>query len=182
MRIIAGKYKGIRLTSPKDETVRPTTDRIKETVFNILVSRYSVENTDVLDLFCGSGALGLEAASRGAKSVVFADASADSIKLTKENIAKTKSDFEVIRGDFRSTVKKLRGRKFGIVFVDPPYKAGFYDEVIAAISDYELLDDGGVIVAECDGDADLIKYGEIFDADIRKFGNTKVGFYSVKER
>ena len=182
MRVIAGKYKGIRLISPKDNSVRPTTDRIKETVFNILVSRYSVEGEDVLDLFSGSGALGIEAASRGAKSVVFADASADSIRLTKENTAKTKSVFEIIHGDFKFAIKKLQGRKFGIIFVDPPYRAGLYVEVLGLIRQYGLLKEGGVVVVEHDGNIDLSEYSDVFDVNERKCGKTYVGFYALKER
>ncbi len=181
MRVISGKYKGIRLDSPKDNSVRPTTDRIKETIFNILFSRNVVEGKAVLDLFSGSGALGIEAASRGAESVVFADASAESVKLTRENAAKTKSQFEIIHGDYKFATRKLQGRKFGLIFVDPPYRAGLYADALRQIVKYELLDVGGVVVVEHGGSADLGECESAFDSDVRKCGNTYVGFYTLKE-
>ena len=181
MRIISGKYKGIRLNSPKDNSVRPTTDRIKETVFNILASRYSIEGENVLDMFCGSGALGLEAASRGAKNVVFADGCADSVKLARENIAKTKEKFEVIHGDYKYTAKRLRGEKFGLIFIDPPYKAGLYADIFSRIKENGLIDVGGVVVVEHDGNADLSKYEDSFIIDTRQCGKTYISFYSLKE-
>ncbi len=181
MRIISGKYRGTRLDSPKDNSVRPTTDRIKETVFNILFSRNAVVGRSVLDLFSGSGALGLEAASRGAESVVFADASAESVKLTRANVAKTRSQFEIIHGDYKFATRKLQGRKFGLIFVDPPYRAGLYADVFGLICGHELLDSGGVIVAEHGGNMDLGEIGNRFDIDERKCGKTYVSFCSLKE-
>ena len=181
MRVIAGKYRGIRLTPPKDNSVRPTTDRIKETVFNILMSRYSVEGEDVLDLFSGSGALGIEAASRGASDVVFVDASAESVRLTKENIRKIKQSYFVLHGDFKFAAKKFSGKKFGVIFVDPPYKAGLYAEVFSAIREYDLLKKDGVIVAEHGGDVKIGENESFFTVDTRKCGNTYVGFYVPKE-
>ena len=98
MRVVAGRYRGKKLLSPADDSVRPTTDRIKETVFNIL--QWEVEGARVLDLFAGSGALGIECLSRGAEEVVFVDKSPSSVALIKENLKGIQGNFRVVTADF----------------------------------------------------------------------------------
>lgn len=145
MRIISGKYRGRRLVSPADDRVRPTTDRIKETVFNIL--QWKVADARVLDLFCGSGALGIECLSRGAKEVVFADRSADSVALTKTNLKGMEGNYRVVAADFMGVLRSGRS-KYDIVFIDPPYKSGLGVLAVDGVLDLDRLADDGVIVYE----------------------------------
>lgn len=148
MRIIGGSFKGRTLKSLKGISVRPTTDRVKEAVFN-LIQKY-VSGAVVLDLFAGSGALGIEALSRGAAKVVFADRSKDSISVVKENLSKVSGDTEIILKDFRSAVQELQlsGEKFDIIFIDPPYKEGLYGDVLKLLYNSGILADGGIAIIE----------------------------------
>lgn len=148
MRIIAGKFKGRSLITMKDKSIRPTTDRVKESIFNLLQGY--VEDAKVLDLFAGSGALGIEAISRGASSVVFADRSNDSIETVNTNLKKVNGKVTVIRKDFLSTIDYLSARKekFDIIFLDPPYKQGLEVVAIEKIEESGILAEDGIIVVE----------------------------------
>lgn len=145
MRIISGRYRGRKLASPADDSVRPTTDRIKETVFNIL--QWRVADASVLDLFCGSGALGIECISRGAKEVIFADLSPASVALTKQNLKGLEGNFRVVCADFMGVLRSGES-KFDIVFIDPPYKSGLGEVAVDGVLDNDRLNEGGVIVYE----------------------------------
>lgn len=145
MRIISGKYRGRKLISPSDDNVRPTTDRIKETVFNIL--QWEVPGARVLDLFCGSGALGIECLSRGAAEVVFVDKNPASAALTKSNLKGIEGRFRVVTSDFMGVLRSGES-KFDIVFVDPPYKSGLGELAVDGILDCGRLEPSGVIVYE----------------------------------
>ena len=148
MRIVAGKYKGKNLASPKTDDVRPTTTRIKETLFNVIQGY--VADSVVLDLFAGSGALGIEAISRGAKKVVFVDKSKDSIALVRQNLTGIDGQYEVVNADFSSALRSayLKGEKFDLVFLDPPYASDLGDLALQMIFDLELLKKDGIIVFE----------------------------------
>lgn len=177
MRIISGKYKGARLFSPVDDRVRPTTDRIKESVFNIITSRMRLSEATVLDLFAGSGALGLEACSRGAGKVVFVDHDKDSIKLVKDNIAKIRlpdAQYEIYFTEYATALKKLAGRNFDLIFLDPPYASDAAEKALALIEKYNLLSDGGIVVVEHDKDKTFDSGS--FLSDCRRMGNTSVSF------
>ncbi len=153
MRIISGKYKGRRLLSPDGDLVRPTTDRIKETVFNVL--QFKVAGAKCLDLFAGSGALGIECLSRGAKEVVFADKSPDSINLVKANLKGIEGNFRVVGGDFLSVLRGLN-TKFNLIFIDPPYKSNLGTIAVEYIVERDLLEDGGVIYYEHGTEIDYV--------------------------
>ena len=147
MRIIAGDYKGRRLQSPQDYSIRPTTDKVKEALFSILTAK--IWGSRVLDLFAGTGNLGIEALSRGAETCVFADSSRESLRLIRENIAHCKAEegARVEAGDYR----KILGNQtepFDIILLDPPYNKGLLDECFRLIAENELLAEDGVIVAE----------------------------------
>ena len=147
MRIIAGDYKGRRLQSPQDYSIRPTTDKVKEALFSILTEK--IWGSRVLDLFAGTGNLGIEALSRGAETCVFTDSSRESLRLIRENIAhcKDKEGARVEAGDYR----KILGNQtepFDIILLDPPYNKGLLDECFRLIAENELMAEDGVIVAE----------------------------------
>ncbi|HBP52045.1 MAG TPA: 16S rRNA (guanine(966)-N(2))-methyltransferase RsmD [Clostridiales bacterium] len=148
MRVVAGKYRGKNLASPKDDRVRPTTTRIKETLFNVLQG-YS-QDAVVLDLFAGSGALGIECISRGAKEVVFVDNSKDSIELVRKNLQGIDGNFKVVNSDFSGVLRNayVTGKKFDMIFVDPPYASGLGELALGLIFDLDLLAEGGVVVFE----------------------------------
>ena len=133
MRIIAGKFRGKRLFSPEGEGTRPTSDKVRESVFGILASRGEIGGR-VLDLFAGTGALGLEALSRGADTAIFVDKSPAAAKIIRKNIALTGADAEVYNTDWKVAVRKLTGR-FDLIFLDPPYALGAETDVVAAIDE-----------------------------------------------
>jgi 16S rRNA (guanine(966)-N(2))-methyltransferase RsmD len=180
MRIIAGKFKGKKLFPPKDKNVRPTTDRIKETIFNILSSKNKLQNANVLDLFSGSGSLGIEAMSRGGSHVVFVDNSPESILLTKKNIGDMPFSCEVIKSEARLAIKKLCGKKFDLIFLDPPYLDNIHAELLFLIQKYEILGENGMIVFEFSSQNDLSNAFKDYIIDLRIFGSTSVAFLSQK--
>lgn len=176
MRVISGKYRGKRLASPADERVRPTTDRIKETLFNILSSRGGLYG-NVLDLFAGSGALGIEALSRGAEHAVFVDKDPDSVRLVKANLAHVGiEDAEVYNTDYRVALKKLQGRQFDFIFLDPPYCLHIEPALVRLIDEYRLLRNNGQIIIEHDSKNDLPKSLESYIIDTRVCGNTSLSY------
>lgn len=145
MRIVAGKYRGRKLTPPSDDSVRPTTDRIKETVFNIL--QWDVEGARVLDLFAGSGALGIECLSRGAAEVVFADKSPASVALIRQNLKGIEGSYRVLTADFTGVLRSGED-KFDLIFIDPPYKSGLGKLAVDAAFDLGRVAEGGTVVYE----------------------------------
>ena len=175
MRIIAGKFKGRSLITMKDQSIRPTTDRVKESIFN-LIQGY-VEDAKVLDLFAGSGALGIEALSRGAESVTFADRSNDSIETVNTNLKKVSGKFNIIRKDFLSTIDYLSARKekFDIIFLDPPYKQGLDKAAIDKIDEAGILAEDGIIVVERARDDEAIELTKGYRAiSVRDYGSVTV--------
>lgn len=181
MRVISGKFKGKKLFAPDGNGVRPTTDRIKETVFNILTSKSDFNDAKVLDLFSGSGALGIEALSRGAHSVVFVDKSKDSIELTKKNLAHVGVSAEIYNTDFRIALKKLGGRAFDFIFLDPPYFGDNEQEIFELIQKYDLLTESGIIFLEHSSKIDLPNIGEKYIIDTRSCGSTSITFLQRRE-
>lgn len=144
MRVITGTARGRKLNEPKDMSVRPTTDMVKEAVFSIV--QFDVPGRRVLDLFAGTGQLGIEALSRGARECVFVDNAPQSIALVRKNLAVCGFEAEVVRADARSYL--ARCGKFDLVFIDPPYQAGLYDDVLAAVFQFDILNEGGIILVE----------------------------------
>lgn len=151
MRIITGKAKGLKLKTPANFETRPTSDRVKESLFSILsgMKNFS-EIENVLDIFAGTGALGLESLSRGAKSAIFIDVA--TTDLISENIrrAKFESVCEVYRGDFQRVLKKISRQdlKFDLIFSDPPYSKGLAQASINLISELEFLKADGMLILE----------------------------------
>ena len=147
MRVITGKARGVQLKTPEGLTTRPTTDRVKEALFSII--QFEIPTARVLDLFGGTGQLGIEALSRGATSAVFVDAGEAACRLIKENLrrAKMESDGKVIRADYLDYLKRCR-EKFNIIFLDPPYAEVFLENALKCITEIDILETGGIIVAE----------------------------------
>lgn len=147
MRIIAGEARGRRLQSPSEGT-RPTRDRIKESLFGSIQMRFPCDTA--LDLFAGSGALGLEALSRGAKRAVLVDHSRDCVRLIRENLATLEwtNRAEVIMMDAIKAIAHLQGRRFDVITLDPPYRMGLGNEAIRAILENNLLAADGIAVLE----------------------------------
>ena len=147
MRVITGKARGIQLKTPQGLTTRPTADRVKEALFSII--QYDVPGTRVLDLFGGTGPLGIEALSRGAKYAVFVDAGEDACALIRENLKRTKLEGEgqVIRSDYLDYLRRTK-EAFDIIFLDPPYAEVFLENSLKCITEIDILQSGGIIVAE----------------------------------
>lgn len=144
MRVITGKARGRRLREPKGMDIRPTTDMVKEAVFNIL--QFELEGARVLDLFAGTGQLGIEALSRGAAEAVFVDGSSAAVKIVRENLKLCGFEARVLQGDAIGYLPSL-GR-FDVVFLDPPYDSGLLEKALEVIENVDILNDGGIIVCE----------------------------------
>lgn len=144
MRVITGTARGRKLKTPVGYDVRPTSDQVKEAIFNIV--QFDVEGRRVLDLFGGTGQLGIEARSRGAAEVVIVDLAKDSVKLIKENVAYCKLDCKVVQAD---AISFLHGcGKFDLIFVDPPYDSSLAEKALMTIKEIDILSEGGIIVCE----------------------------------
>ena len=150
MRIIAGDFKGKKIEMPKGYDIRPTTEKVKEAMFSIIGPE--IYDAVCVDLFSGTGNLGLEALSRGAEKCYFCDNSRDSVALIKRNIANCKAEewSVLVPGDYEKCLARIaeKGHKVNVFIIDPPYKKGLYDRCLELIRDLELLAEGGVIVCE----------------------------------
>jgi len=147
MRVITGKARGIQLKTPEGMLTRPTADRVKEALFSII--NFDIPGAKVLDLFGGTGQLGIEALSRGAASAVFVDAREESCRLIRENLKRTKleQDAKVIRSDYLDYLSRCR-EQYNIIFLDPPYAEVFLENAIKRITEIDILQSDGIIVAE----------------------------------
>lgn len=146
MRVISGIYKGKKIKTLSHNDTRPTTDKVRENIFNIL----GEIDGEVLDLFAGTGALGIEALSRGAESCIFTDGAKDAFKILQENVKGVGEDTEIYRNDYRRALKALakRGKSFDLIFLDPPYNKNIVTHALTEISRLDLLKEGGRIVVE----------------------------------
>ena len=178
MRIITGKLRGRKLETPKNFDIRPTSDRVKEAIFSIL-DPYISENIIVADLFCGTGNLGLEAISRGAKTVYFSDASRESIALAKENIAYcgVSDQAVILAGDFRQNIRKI-SEKVDLILLDPPYSSGLLIQSLQIISESDALKEEGIVLCEHSSKEKLPEdVGSLHFIKIKKYGSVSVTLY-----
>lgn len=174
MRVIAGKYKGRTLVAPRQDA-RPTLDRMKETLFNILNPK--LQQATVLDLFAGSGQLAIESLSRGASRVVLCDNSREAIAAINANFNKIGVKAELFYCDYLQCLARLNC-KFDIIFVDPPYQSGLYETVLIRIAERDLLSCAGIVVCEHLAAMDLPQsVGDLQVYDSRKIGTVKFDFY-----
>lgn len=174
MRVISGKYRGLNLAEFRGSDIRPTADRVKESLFNIL--SYKVMGATVLDLFCGSGSLGIECLSRGAKFVHFNDISPASIAVLNKNLYRLRGEkYAVTTGDWLPCVRGLK-QKFDLAFIDPPYADDCGIRAIEELASRKLVYSGGMIVYE----RDRAFTGTIAGLDVtdeRKYGKTYLTFF-----
>jgi len=147
MRVITGKARGVQLKTPEGLLTRPTADKVKEACFSII--NFDIPGAKVLDLFGGTGQLGIEALSRGAESAVFVDAREDACKLIRENLKRTKMEQQgrVIRSDYMDYLKRCK-EKFNIIFLDPPYAEVFLENALNRITEIDILQSNGIIITE----------------------------------
>ena len=179
MRVITGIAGGRKLKSPDGEAVRPTADHVKQAMFNIL--QFDLEGRRVLDLFGGSGQLGIEALSRGAREAVFTDSDKRSIQLIRENLKRCGLEGKVIQTDALAYLS--REEKFDVIFIDPPYDAGLYSKVLERINAVDNLTEGGIIVCEARAGTELPEMSPpYYKKRERRYGNVKIGIYSKGEQ
>lgn len=180
MRVVAGKHRSRPLISPKNRDVRPTTDMVKESIFNIIQN--DVVEANFLDLFAGSGAIGIEAISRGAKKVVFADSSKESIAIVKQNLQMLKEEAQVIFGDYAYALARLKNSEFDIVFLDPPYDFKDINAVFEMIRQNNILSSHGIVIYESLFDKNKSKEIDGFEiVKSKKYGITAIDIYELSE-
>ena len=179
MRVISGKLRGKILLTLKGMDLRPTSDRVKEAIFDILQN--SIEGQKVLDLFAGTGALGIEALSRGAKKAFFVEGSPQSLIVLYKNLeaSRLQEQAEVLSREVQAGIKILseRGETFDLIFLDPPYGKGLVRKTLQALSGESILAPDALIVAEHSPAEDLDAISLLERVDQRKYGSTLVSFF-----
>lgn len=176
MRVITGTARGRKLKEPAGFEIRPTTDQVKEAMFNI--AQFDVEGRRVLDLFGGTGQLGIEAASRCAGSVTIVDAARDSIRLIKENVATVGlKNIRVVQAD---SIGFLRmGEKYDLIFIDPPYDSDLAEKALKTIKEIDILSEGGIIICETRRETALPQLDKpYFLRKEYRYGKVKLTVYS----
>ncbi len=177
MRVITGKARGVNLKTPTGMATRPTSDRVKEALFSII--QFDVPTSKVLDLFGGTGQLGIEALSRDAQSAVFVDERQDACDLIRENLKRTGlgTQAKVIRSDYLSYLKGCK-EKFDLIFLDPPYADVFLENALKMITEIDILQSGGIIVTERpSGKELLLDFPGYHRSRDYKYGNTVLTLY-----
>ena len=181
MRVIGGKFKGLKLMPPNDLGIRPTSDRLKEALFSILESKkynININNSSVIDICSGTGALGIEALSRGANKIYFIDQETKSIQIIQKNISKLKINNEdkifvkVIKDKSTKALKKIN-HVFDIVLIDPPYKTKIIEETLQDLKNYNLIKTHSYIFAES-SNAEIIDFNGYELLDTKKYGKSKL--------
>jgi 16S rRNA (guanine966-N2)-methyltransferase len=188
MRIIGGRMGGRTLRAPRGESTRPTSDKVREAIFNILDARAEPPDR-VLDLYAGSGALGLEALSRGAGAVTFVDADGDACDLIRQNADSLGFTATIVCSPVVRWLSKSASGRWGWIFLDPPYgshETGELDKALGLVAKKALLADGGLIVAEHEWrHAPAERFagvnGTLALFDRRRYGQTAVSFYRLEE-
>ena len=178
MRVIAGSKRGLKLDALEGLETRPTTDRVKEALFNLI--QFEIQGAKALDLFGGSGALGIEALSRGAESVVFVDQSLASARVIKRNLERAKFEdaAQILTQDWEAALSRLENSEFDLVFVDPPYHAALETLVLEKLDAYNLLSQDAIIVIEHPASRSLPEAVEGYSfVKSRQYGMTALTIY-----
>lgn len=174
MRVIAGKHRGRVLAPIKGMSIRPTPDRVKESLFQILSGR--LQGARVADLFSGSGALGIECLSRGAQEVLFNDVSKESVALIEKNLRLAGESAKIYNLDFRTFLNRVTG-KFDLIFCDPPYKEEYLAEILAIVKARDLLKQGGLVVYESERKESGVEGWAL--ADSRGYGRVNITMWQL---
>ena len=185
MRVISGKARGTKLESIDDISTRPTLDRVKESLFNIIQNK--IESSTVLDLFAGSGAIGIECISRGANKAYFCEKSNMASKMIYKNLTKTKLEdkAEVIQKDYKKCLQMLKEKNisFDIIYIDPPYRADIAVDAVQRILSLDLLNEEGIIIIETDDEKreeSKLQEIKLNMYDLRKYGRVSLIFLNRK--
>lgn len=169
MRVISGKYKGKNLLGFDVDGTRPTMDRVKESLFGSIQNK--IKDSVCLDLFAGSGSLGIEALSNGAKCCYFGDLNKEILKILKSNLKGIENSF-VIEGDYLKILKELKDKKFDIIFLDPPYKFNLINNSIEFILENKMLNENGIIV--CEYETEVINNYDLEEIKDKKYGSKRI--------
>ena len=181
MRVIGGKFKGLKLMPPNDLGIRPTSDRLKEALFSILESKkynINIHNSSVIDICSGTGALGIEALSRGAKQVCFIDKDIKSIRIIQNNISKLNINHEdkifinIVKDEVTNVLQKINS-VYDIVLIDPPYNTNIINETLQDLKNYNLIKTHSYIFAES-SNAEIIDFNGYELLDTKKYGKSKL--------
>ena len=182
MRVISGKNKGTKLYTLEGLNTRPTLDRVKESLFNII--NFEIPGSIFLDLFAGSGSIGIEAASRGAEKIIMCEKSKDAVNIIKKNLEKTKltNMVELYHDDFENCIRKIN-TKLDIIYLDPPYKTDYVYKSIKLLLEKELIKKETIIIIETDIEQNVESQLEelaIKEFDKKKYGRAHLLFYKLK--
>ena len=184
MRIISGKARGTKLYTLEGENTRPTLDRVKESIFNIIQA--DIQEAEVLDLFAGSGAIGLECLSREAAKAVMCDKSKEAANIIKKNIEKThmENQAQLINADYENCLEKIKNEQFDIIYLDPPYATEYIKKSLEKIINLNIAKEESLIIIETDDEQRILKEIENIDVEIvdkRKYGRATIIFVSLKK-
>ena len=177
LRVISGKYKGKNLIGFNIDGTRPTMDRVKESLFGIIQNK--IKDSVVLDLFAGSGSLGIEAISNGASEAYFIDNNIELINIIKKNTSDMKEKIHIMRSDYKTVLELLKNSnmKFDIIFLDPPYKLNLINDCLNKINEYNLLNKNGVIV--CEYETKNIQNDTFKLIKEKKYGSKKIKIFEL---
>ena len=173
MRIIAGKYRGRTLASFEGKDVRPTIDRVKESIFNVI--QFGIQDSIFIDLFSGTGSMGIEAISRGAKEVVFSDNAQSSIRLIKQNLQGIEGNYKILNRDYRETLNSLK-EPVDYIFVDAPYALNCINDIEDVVLKKNLLNKDGYIIYEHDVEKKYSLSKDFFIEKVKTFGRVQVDY------
>ena len=179
MRVISGSARGTKLFSPPTTATRPTSDFVKENLFNIIQGDLRERDICFLDLFAGTGAIGIEALSRGASYAVFLESNQTNIDILRKNLQKTRLEkkADIIKGDIFTYIKRLHGSIFDIIFMDPPYFEDYYKKTFDLILKYELLAKDGMIISEMSRFSDKTAFSGFKEFKVKEYSATRLVFY-----
>ena len=185
MRIVSGKFRGTKLETLLGENTRPTLDRVRESLFNII--QMEIKDSIFLDMFSGSGACGLEAISRGAKKAILCDSSKEAIRVIRKNVAKTRAEdkTEIYQMPFETLLRTKIKENLDIVFIDPPYKTDYAYQGVKLLIEQKLVNEESIIIIETDEEEKVkekIQKLDIEITDTRKYGRAHLIFLKVKDK